>query len=844
MPVIAELKPQPKTTTVTTILKHWIIAVAVMSSSPPGGKSPKTTPGQKSPPRSPSNNAQGASAVSGPTLRLSLGGGGNSPKPSNSPKPQGTTNDNSPPQPSSTSPNNPRKRKFSPPAGTPPHLALASFTRVYHQASKLSFIRSDSSWLCHGESTLYVVDTAPPLPSTTQMAIHFRGNCEVDSVEVQTVGACPTEITAKIKQEEGAAAEAGRSSEIIEEKPVSAMETWKSSFNHFDPLEHVLVKPASSYTDSDIEAFMEGKTKHYDADSQCSRGAAGMTTGLRAASIASTMGELRLSIDRPNSVAGKPPVNAPAIPPEEKEARRKWLSQQWKYDLERTAENLGKVGQDLHQQLSERTSQRQSARKSLVAQRLAEASDTEHGRRAFKITVRYHIADLSSLTPIHAGGIHIIPQSNTLPAHIYTTAGVIGDHEGARSWLPCLDSASFKHRASHQITIHVTAPMREGLRVVGCGEDFGVADTWLHFKGDRNSMRRKLLQESIGKDHFTWLDQMHKSDTSRRNTAPHIIPPDHGASVEEHDNHIDSSNQTKAITTIEQILATHVWASASWLPVPARSLGFAIGPFNVLEDSEYFNVPENEDDEDDTMKEANDGTDGARRQRDLERERERIEEARRKGEGIRQVYFAPIYARKYIHVNAITTLLEDVSVTFSPARRDSNATATMRSNVVEIQLLPMTNRQQKLSSGLEQTISFATAGVPHRALSLMRDILALPSYRTSSYTQIWIPRAVNGGSTSGALHLCPEVSGANAFLGGSIMDAGLLPPVGKRLPFYLGGGRVLQMLQARCAIRGWVIAVLPLGGQDDVGHGYIHTLVESFMMSLYERGHGGLGEGE
>ena len=75
------------------------------------------------------------------------------------------------------------------------------------------------------------------------------------------------------------------------------------------------------------------------------------------------------------------------------------------------------------------------------------------------------------------------------------------------------------------------------------------------------------------------------------------------------------------------------------------------------------------------------------------------------------------------------------------------------------------------------------------------------------------------------------------------MDAGLLPPIGKRIPYYNGGGRVLQMLQARCAVRGWIIAALPLGGQDDVGMGYLHSLIESFLMSLYERGHGGQGEG-
>ena len=77
---------------------------------------------------------------------------------------------------------------------------------------------------------------------------------------------------------------------------------------------------------------------------------------------------------------------------------------------------------------------------------------------------------------------------------------------------------------------------------------------------------------------------------------------------------------------------------------------------------------------------------------------------------------------------------------------------------------------------------------------------------------------------------------------GAILDSTLLPPPGHRLPFY-SGGRVLQILQARCAIRGWIRAALPLGGTDDIGYSYIHTLFEEFLMSLYEKAHGAFGEG-
>jgi hypothetical protein len=184
-----------------------------------------------------------------------------------------------------------------------------------------------------------------------------------------------------------------------------------------------------------------------------------------------------------------------------------------------------------------------------------------------------------------------------------------------------------------------------------------------------------------------------------------------------------------------------------------------------------------------------------------------------------QHYFAPVFARKFIHAEANATFLPNTEFKFAP----------------------LTQRQKDLIEGLDRSVLIATSGVTHRALSLMRDILALPTFRTVSYNQIWIPGAVHGGSTAGSLHCCPEVL-VNPFLGGSIMDARLLPPVGHRLPFH-HGGRVLQFLQARCAIRAWITSAIPLGGQDDVGQGYIHTLIESLIMSLYERGHGAYGEG-
>jgi hypothetical protein len=267
-----------------------------------------------------------------------------------------------------------------------------------------------------------------------------------------------------------------------------------------------------------------------------------------------------------------------------------------------------------------------------------------------------------------------------------------------------------------------------------------------------------------------------------------------------------------------------LWCSHAWTPIPCRALGYAIGPFKVLEDPEYFgpsaflfDQQDTKDDDDD-----DDDYDGGTKPF-VDRLAAFLENARTRGEGVRQAYFAPLFERKYIYAGV-----------------GSNVNRTLLPNTT-IRLLQLSAQQIKTSDQLDQTVTFATTGVAHRALSLMRDVLAVPTYRTNSYTQIWIPDAVYGGCTSGALHTCPEVL-INPFLGGAIMDSRLLPPVGARLPFYQGG-RVLQFLQARCAVRGWITAALPMGGHDDVGTGYLLAVIESFLMSLYERGHGGQGEG-
>lgn len=637
-----------------------------------------------------------------------------------------------------------------PPVASSPNATTAANLRVWHQTLTLSFvyvrpvIDAPATWRCQGKTVIYVVDEAEKPDSS--MALHLRGSCRVLGITAETV--------AKKEEDDG-----------VFLAPATV------SYQHIDPLTHVLVKPTQSYSEND----------GYDADSQCCRGAAGMTTGLRAASVASNMGELRLVI----SGNSKSP-----------HLSKDMVSECWKEDLSRTLSQDGLVVDRLKGQLHRRSSGRREDRLNLISQRLAEASSskpdeanssvTTAHKRAMKLTIQYEI-QLGNQECSHMGGIHF--HANSTP-HVYTTVGVMGDHEGPRSWIPCLDSASSKHRASHELVIKVSASMREGLSPVGCGEDFGAGETLLHdLTCDTNA------EEELGKEHNGRVKGFFQQSVNRgfdhyeSGSVPHVIPPE------------------KPVATIDSILATSVWCSQIYTPIPARSMGFAVAPLKVLYDPEYYSSSEEDENSGDGKKVVG---------QTLSVERSRVN-----GEGIRQMYFAPAYERKHIHAKANVSLLPNT----------------------EVLLAPLGRRQIEQSESADKTLAVCTSGVPNRALSLMRDILALPAYRTASYTQIWIPDAVHGGSTSGALHCCPEVL-INAFHGGAIMDSRLLPPVGGyRLPYY-NGGRTLQFLQARCAVRGWIVAALPLGGHDDVGFGYIHTLFESFIMSLYERAHGAHGEGK
>lgn len=309
--------------------------------------------------------------------------------------------------------------------------------------------------------------------------------------------------------------------------------------------------------------------------------------------------------------------------------------------------------------------------------------------------------------------------SGACAPYVYTSCGTLGDHQGPRCWVPCLDSSNYKHRSSHELCIKVTANKQDGMSIVGCGEDFGQTDTVIR------SCHSRDAPHLVGNRHYEFLKDVREY---QQQTDPYSL------------------------------LATCILYTSIFTPIPARSLGFAIGPFLACPDPEYPN-------------------------------------------DIRQIYLAPIPLRSQLHSS-------------QPVRTPTS---------------------------LHNAVLAGTSGVPLRALSLTREILGLPAFRSSTYTQVWLPSCVDGGSSSGTFHHTATVA-CNAWMGGATLDSHLLPPLNHRLPFH-AGGRVLQMAQARNAILGWVLSSLPLGGEDDVGQGYIHHLMTSQLMEIYERAHGGSGEG-
>ena len=754
-------------------------------------------------------------------------------------------------------------------------FAAVNQIHTHHQSSSIHFTYNSytQSWNMKGTTTMYIshtpkLDSLKPLsledtvstPSHKRdMALHLRGGhgMKVTSAMVYLASTHSTTTdTANTTTVTNTTPNVHAS--LVSLQPVTTVVS-----SHFDPLQKILIRPPQTFvsnqqdfntiaSDKEYTTTTNNSNKTYEADTQYTRNSDGMMDALRCASIASNFGELRIEFIVPTEVHSK---------------ESHFVKDVWKNDLMEsyttssttettTTATTSTIQQQVQKECHERDMNRRMKRIELISEKLSstylvdkiignEDANKRKGLNAtmgLKLVLEYEMIGMKD--NVHLGGIHFHTSNGcTKTPHVYTTSGTIGDHEGARTWIPTIDSASSKHRCTHELTIQVTAESSEGLWVAGCGEHFGVNRTLLHdipnYKHDSNGMdvdmdtdrdteshmvgvpsiisngMQDTMEQVLGKSSVEFIASSFHPDSPwnkhrdyngmpEREKQIHVIPPE---SV------MDSMAWRPSLR-----LATSIWSSSIWNPVPSRSLGFAIGPFDIFYDPEYYSRAEDDDDDEDNDEEDNDDE----RTNDEKDDYPTISEAaEKKGEGIRQLYFAPKSERPLIHANAAIIGLEE-------------SIFTSRNK-------PKEQIQSEEKRKLLMSIIGSTAGVPNRALSLMRDILSLPAYRTSSYTQIWIPRAVDGGVSCGTLHACPEIS-CNPFLGGSIMDSNLLPVPGTRFPYY-SGGRTVQLLQARCTVRGWITAAVPLGGQDDVGHSYILTLFEQFMMSLYERSHGAYGEG-
>jgi len=273
-----------------------------------------------------------------------------------------------------------------------------------------------------------------------------------------------------------------------------------------------------------------------------------------------------------------------------------------------------------------------------------------------------------------------------------------------------------------------------------------------------------------------WLPCL--DSTSARHRTSHELsvcvaaPASEGISVVGCGEDAGATNSIFSAPNGSRDVSTTMWLSNIWSPMPSRCLGFAIGPFKVINDYEYF-----EDEESNNIVAI--------------------------GEGIRQVYIASMDERQFLH-----------------------SAQSLES--------------QKLQRDIELAIIGGTGGIPLRALNFAKEFVGLPYHQSSSYTQVWLPNAIDGGVSSGTLQQCGIAT--NCWLGGAILDASLLPPPRKRFPYYCGG-RTLQMAQARCIMTSFVRKGVSLGGQDEVGESWIYLMFITHLMRLYELAHGATGEG-
>ena len=259
-----------------------------------------------------------------------------------------------------------------------PGKGATPYLRLLHQRTELSLAYQDGRWAYGGETTLWLVDEGtygsnatggdgvagspaaggdavppaaaaigtpggaatpakspgpvavippPPPQRRRELALHLRGGCRVESVNVESCIVTATAMTTSDATAEGDTAmkeatdtTAAATNTNTSVTTSASMQPIPSEFVHLDPLQTVLRKPAASYTADEFEAEMmeaalhDNDGNHADgnvddigdgpgiskgrchADTQCARGGAGMMDAIRLASAASRNGELRISV--------------------------------------------------------------------------------------------------------------------------------------------------------------------------------------------------------------------------------------------------------------------------------------------------------------------------------------------------------------------------------------------------------------------------------------------------------------------------------------------------------------------------------------------------------------------
>lgn len=684
---------------------------------------------------------------------------------------------------------------------------------------------------------MYVIDHCKNITSSAQhrrLALHFRKHqMKITSVKVFAISLNPGEL----KQTNDYGKKRKRSEEEfdikISENPYCLVSLSNVTHLHIDPMQKILRSPSPK-----ISLGKSGDLP-FEADAHSNRSGAGFGLSLRAATIACNDGECKVGF-----VCSLPTIS------EVKEDNKTQSSfstfdlvqTTWKQDLlqgqlsngdtkppsreHMLRNNQGNIQKRLHR----RTQARRQQRMEVVSKKLAAATISWFG--AYKLVITFEmeapkpVDDLSfNQVPLKEnGGIHFVTppppphpshdssrlkkaniSTHLCTPHVYTTTGsgqggssIFGNPvSGPRCWLPCFDSPSILHRCSHEFVVSVSAPMWEGLKAVVCGEDF--CD-----KVDIHEHKDEGQSVSAEDDSGIWV-------------------------------------------------ATHTVASVIYEPIPPRCLGLAVGPFEFVTDPECLEeVSDEEEDEDEEEEKAN----------TVETESEKVDEKAEKIESKQEDGNAVVDSQEAHKEVKLEEQISEKGTSAVKMRKKLRGAVRVAYFATASDRPYLHAKQQRtppdpLSEAIRNTIVYSTSGVALRALSFIPIVLGHPNNQLCRiYTQVWIPHAMDGGYAVGMPHQCGS---HNSWLGGCVLDARLLPPVYKRLPYY-SGGRTLQISQARNVIWMWVKSTISIGSDvndltidppdspdigdvDEVGDGYLLEVFFQYLSYLYELAYGASGEG-